>query len=209
MPDYRTPLPRVFAGSLQAAVNRVLDLDPAAGKHLERLEGKVLALEIDGLGIVLYLTSRYGVVHIGVEGDGEPDATVRGTPFALFSMAAPGEAEHWDEAGSGVHISGDARLARELEQVFRNLDPDWEGQLAAMFGDVLGFQLASGLGKGVEFLRRAANQTAEMTGRYMRGEAASLLRPEEFQAFGEEVRHLAEELDELEAQLQRMQDRAE
>lgn len=209
MPDYRTPLPQVFASSLEAAINRVLALDPNAGERLSRLEGRVLQLDVEGLGITLFVTTRYSAVHIKLTSPNEPDTVIRGTPFALFAMATPGELDGWGLPGSRVHISGDANLARDLERVFSQLDPDWEGQLSVIFGEALGFQVASGLKQGAEFLRDAARQSADMAGAYMRDEASALVRPAEFKAFSTEIENLGKTLDELEAKLNSRKDTAE
>jgi len=107
-----------------------------------------------------------------------------------------------------VHISGDANLARDMERVFRQLDPDWEGQLSGMLGDVLGFQVASGLKQGAEFLRESARKTAEMAGAYLRDEASLLVRPDEFRAFGKAVEDLGKALDSLEQRLRQAGGRA-
>lgn len=209
MPEYRTPLPQVFAASLEAAINRVLALDPQATDRLSRLEDRVLELDVQGLGITLYFTARYGTVHINLDNPGEPDTVIRGTPFGLFAMAAPGEIESWGLPGSRVHISGDANLARDLEQVFRKLDPDWEGQLSTMLGDVLGFQVASGLKQGAEFLRESALKTSEMAGSYLREESTLLVRPAEFSAFSNQLKQLETALDKLEKRLKAGGNRAE
>ena len=42
MADYRTPLPALFAGALETAINHLLALDESSGKGLSRLEGKLL-----------------------------------------------------------------------------------------------------------------------------------------------------------------------
>lgn len=209
MPEYRTPLPQLFAASLEAAVNRVLSLDERAAKRLDKLEDKVLQLDVEGLGISLFITSRYGNVHIGVDAPGEPDTVISGTPFALFAMAAPGEMDSWGLPGSRVHISGDANLARDLERVFRQLDPDWEGQMSVMFGEVLGFQIASGLKQGSEFLRASARSAGEMAGRYFRDESSMLITPAEFKSFTQQLGELEKALESLERRVRSAQDDAE
>jgi ubiquinone biosynthesis protein UbiJ len=206
MREYRTPLPQVFASSLEAAINRVLALDATAAKRLERLEGRVLQLEVEGLGITLFMTARHGAVHINLDSPGEPDTVIRGTPLALFAMAAPGDVDSWGLPGSRVHISGDANLARDMERVFRQLDPDWEGQLAVMFGDVLGFQISSGLKQGAAALREALRSTTDMAGAYLREEATVLIRPAELESFRDEVAKLDEALSQLEERLTRLRD---
>lgn len=206
MADYRTPLPQLLASTLEAAVNRVLALDAESAGRLGKLEGRVLQLDVEGLGISLFLTSAYGNVQIGLQAEEEPDTVISGTPFALFAMAAPGDAANWGLPGSRVQISGDANLARDMEQVFSRLDPDWEGPLAGLFGDVLGFQFAAGLRQGVAAVREAAQSTAEMAGAYLRDEAPSLVRPFELKSFGDDVDKLREAVERLEKRLRQMQE---
>ena len=206
MADYRTPLPQLLASSLEAAVNRVLALDAESAGRLGKLEGRVLQLDVEGLGISLFLTSAYGNVQIGLQAEEKPDTVISGTPFALFAMAAPGDAANWGLPGSRVQISGDANLARDMEQVFSRLDPDWEGPLAGLFGDVLGFQFAAGLRQGVAAVREAAQSTAEMAGAYLRDEAPSLVRPFELKSFGDDVDKLREAVERLEKRLRQMQE---
>ena len=209
MPEYRTPLPQLFAASLEAAVNRVLNLDERAASRLDKLEGQVLQLDVEGLGISLFITSRYGNVHIGLDAPGEPDTVISGTPFALFAMAAPGEMDGWGLPGSRVHISGDANLARDLERVFRQLDPDWEGQLSVMFGDVLGFQIASGLKQGGDFLRASARSAGKMAGHYFRDESSMLVTPTEFRSFSQRLGELSKAVESLEARVKAARDASE
>ena len=60
MADYRTPLPQLMAGLIEAGVNRVLALDSEAAKRLLKLQDKCLQLDLEGgdvvHGYVRYLT---------------------------------------------------------------------------------------------------------------------------------------------------------
>ena len=206
MTDYRTPLPQLLADTLEAAVNQVLALDTESAGRLKKLENRFLQLDLEGLGITLFLTAESGSVLISLSLEGEPDTVISGTPFALFAMAAPGDTAGWGLPGSRVQISGDANLARDMEQVFSQLDPDWERPLAALFGDVVGFQFAEGLKQGVSALREAAQNTAEMAGAYLRDEATTLVRPFEMKSFGDDVEKLREAVGELEARLKKIRD---
>jgi len=164
MADYRTPLPQVMAGLVEAGVNRVLALDSESAKRLLKLQGKTLQLDLEGLEITLFLSFDSGNVQVSLDSDQEPDTIISGTPVALFAMAAPGDISNWGLPGSKVHISGDANLARDIERVFSKMDPDWESPVSEVLGDVLGFQLTSGIKQGVEALRTAAEQTVDMAG---------------------------------------------
>jgi len=201
MPDYRTPLPALLAGFLEAGVNRVLALDPASEQRLLKLQGKTLQLDLEGLDITLFLSFDSGNVRVGLDSDTEPDTLVRGTPVALFAMAAPGEAEHWGLPGSNVHIEGDANLARDLERLFSALEPDFEKPITDLLGDVLGFQVASGLKQGAEGMRAAAESTIKMAGSFFRDESETLVRPPELDEFNRAVDTLNDAIERLEARL--------
>src|SRR5210317_780692 len=161
MTEYITPLPGVLGFARETAVNRVLQLDMESPARVKKLEGRLLQLNLEGLGITLFFTFRHGVVRVRLEAEGTPDTVISGTPVALFSMAEPEEAD-WGLTDSKVQINGDASLARDLERIFSKLEPDWEGPLAGMFGDVAGQQLAQGLRQGAETVKEAARSASKV-----------------------------------------------
>ena len=162
MSDYITPLPGVLAFTLETAVNRVLQLYMESPERVNKLEGRLLQVDLKGLGITLFFTFKHGVVRVRLDAEGKPDTIISGTPVALFSMVEPEEVE-WGLPDSKVQINGDASLARDLERIFSKLEPDWEGPLAGMFGDVAGHQLAQGLRQGAE----TAKETARSAGKVL------------------------------------------
>ena len=89
MTEYLTPLPSLLAFALETAVNRVLQLDMESPDRVRKLEGRLLQLDLEGLGITLFFTFRHGVVRVRLQADGTPDTVISGTPVALFSMAKP------------------------------------------------------------------------------------------------------------------------
>jgi ubiquinone biosynthesis protein UbiJ len=203
MPEYRTPLPAMLASFLEAASNRVLALDDASIPRMERLSGKTLELNLEGLEIVLYFSFEYGNVRVELDSEQEPDTRVSGSPVALFAMAAPEEVGNWGLPSSSVQISGDAALARDLGTVFNKLRPDWESPLASVFGDVLGFQIASGIRQGSSALQEAARATFDMSARYLRDESDALASKQEVSQFNRAVDELRDSVDRLEARIRR------
>jgi len=204
MAEYRTPLPQMMAGLLEAGVNRVLALDEESAKRLLKLQGKILQLDLEGLEITLFLSFDSGNVQVSLESDSEPDTIISGTPMALFAMAAPGDISSWGLPGSSVQISGDANLARDIERVFSKMDPDWEKPFADILGDVIGFQFTSGIRQGVEAVRTAAEQTADMAGAYFRDESDEVVRPAELDKFSQAVDQLNDAVERLEARIKNM-----
>lgn len=195
----------MFAGTLEAALNRVLALDAQSPARLERLQGKTLLLDITTLGIRLYFGFDYGHVDVSLEESRPPDTIVRGSPAALFSMAAPAGMGDWGLPGSGVRIEGDAHLARDVEKVFSQLAPDWETPLANVLGDTLGFQLASGLRQGASALREAAQTASGLAAGYFRDESGLLVKQGEMRNFLAMTDRLREGADRLEARIRALE----
>ncbi len=70
MPEYKTPLPGILAATLESAINRLLDLDQDTPARLERLEGRMLQLDIEGVGITLFFAFN------GMQVESEPVQTM-------------------------------------------------------------------------------------------------------------------------------------
>lgn len=198
MPEYRTPLPGLLAAMLEAAINRVLAMDENTPLRLERLADRMLQLDIEGVGITLFIAFTERRVEVGIRSSHEPDTVVSGSPFALFAMAAPEGAGNWGGPDSRVKISGDATLARDLERMFSQLDPDWEGSLSRIFGDVWGHQVASGLRSSAEQARAAADNAGEMLEEFVSRDGGPVVKEEELAGFAQEVDGLAARLEQLE-----------
>jgi ubiquinone biosynthesis protein UbiJ len=124
-------------------------------------------------------------------------------------MAVPDEIGQWGSPESRVNISGDANLARDLERLFSRLDPDWEGRLSRIFGDVWGHQVAAGLRAGAEQARESAGNAGEMISEYMQQSQAPVVRKEEVAAFSEVVNETRDRAETLESRIQKREDSAQ
>ena len=199
--SYRTPLPGLLAALLETGINRALALDPQSETRLQRLADRMLQLDIEGVGITLYIAFTTRRVEVGTRSGHEPDTVISGSPFALFSMAAPEGASNWAGSDSRVTITGDANLARDLERLFSQLDPDWEGSLSRLLGDVWGYQVAAGLRTGANQARRSASEAGEMVREFVTREGGPVVREEELARFAADIDDLHNALARLERRL--------
>ena len=206
MADYRTPLPSILAGMLEAAINRILALDEDTPKRLQRLDERLLQLDLEGVGISLYFSFTTERVDVSIDTDYEPDTIISGSPVALFAMAVPEGAGNWGTPDSRVTITGDANLARDLERLFSRLDPDWETTLSRLMGDVLGHQLAAGLRAGAEQAREAAENAGEMVSEFLNRDEGPLVQVADIKTFADAVDETRDAVERLEARLELMQE---
>ena len=199
--SYRTPLPGLLAALLETGINRALALDAESEARLQRLADRMLQLDIEGVGITLYIAFTTRRVEVGTRSAHEPDTVISGSPAALFSMAAPEGAGIWGTSGSRVTITGDANLARDLERLFSQLDPDWEGSLSRLLGDVWGYQVAAGLRTGASQARRSAAEASEMVREFVTREGGPVVREQELTRFAAGIDDLNSALARLERRL--------
>ena len=193
---------------LESAINRLLDMDEDSPERLDRLEGRMLKLDIEGVGISLFFAFNRGQVEVGTNSSFDPDTVISGSPVALFAMAVPDDMGSWGSPDSRVTITGDANLARDLERLFSRLDPDWEGRLSRIFGDVWGHQVAAGLRAGAEQARESAGNAGEMLSEYMQQNHSPVVRNDEFKAFSEEIEDTRDWLEDLESRMRELEDSA-
>ena len=205
MPEYRTPLPGILAAVLEGGLNRILALDEGSPERLKHLSGRVLQLDIEGIGITLFFSFTERRVSVGTNSTAEPDTVISGSPTALFTMAVPDDAPGWGIGDSRVNISGDANLARDLERLFSKLDPDWESSLSRIFGDVWGYQAAAGLRSGARQAREAAGSAGDMLNEFIESGQGPVLQSTDFSEFS----HSVDELKATAGRIENLLDRLE
>lgn len=194
-------LSALLAGAVERAANAVLALDPDTASRLAEIQGRLVALHLDGPEVTLYLRAEGDRVRVSDTSDDEPETTVRGTPGALFSGAVSEEGRH---TAGRLHIEGDAGLGQTVERLARRLRPDWEEPLARAFGDIAGPRIARGLREGAAWSRSAGRSLAEQAAEYLRDEQRHLVSRAEMDEFVAEVDRLREAVDRLEARLSRL-----
>jgi ubiquinone biosynthesis protein UbiJ len=178
MPGYKTPLPGLLAALLESGINRVLALDENTPERLQRLDDRMLQLDLEGLGITLF--------------------------FAFDSRRVEVGTDYWGTPESRVTISGDANLARDLERLFSRLDPDWEGRLSLLLGDVWGHQVAAGIRAGAEQARESAGNAGEMISEFLDSADGPVARADELSQFAEAVEETRDAVEALDARIRQL-----
>ncbi len=196
--------PQALLAAIEAAFNRYLALDPAALRRVGRLEGRVIAIELTGLDICLFLLpGRDGVQVVG-HYEGEPDARLTGTPLALMRMGLSDDASRQLFA-HGVEIRGDTELGQQFKQILDEVEIDWEEQLSRVTGDVAAHQIGRAARGLAGWGRQTADSLTRDLGEYLQEEARLVPGAAEVQRHIAEVDTLRADVDRLEARVQRLQ----
>lgn len=184
---------------LESLLNRNLAASSAARVLCKRLEGKVLALHIDGAPLSIYFTSQGERVSLATDHAGDADATLSGTPLSLLRLA--GSAPELALRGGAVHIQGDAEVAQSFSELLKHTRPDLEEELSRVIGDVASHQIGNAARAALGFARRASDTLAQNIAEYLQEEGRDNPSRTEAEEFLRAVDTLRDDVDRLEARL--------
>ena len=191
--------------ALEAALNRLLALDPETQDALRLLEGRRIQLTMEAPALALELRVRDGRLAVGPADTGnEPDLAVRSTLGGLLSQIPflrP-------SSGAGVgkmKIAGDADLARQLQKLAERFDPDWNLPFTDVFGEVIGVQVASVVRTTLRTGRDGAVQLAKHGAEFLTEESRDVIGRAELDAHLDDVDALRDRVERLAARMQNLQ----
>lgn len=191
--------------TLEAALNRALALDPETRDGLRALQGQRIVLQIEQPPLAMQVQVDGERLLVGpVDAAGEPDLSVRSTLGALFAQLPMFRRDDAPPVGR-LRVSGDAELARRLQRLAERFDPDWQQPFAAVFGDVLGTQIANTVASALKQARSAGRNFAETTAEYLTEESRDVVGRDELNAFHDDVDALRDDVERLAARVARMQ----
>ena len=205
--------------ALEAALNRAVALDPDTRDALQPLDGRsvVLALDAADAPLAMRLQVDGDRLRVGpVDAAQTPDLAVRSTLGGVLSFGMQtllpkllGKRDD-DEAAVPVgrmRIEGDAELARRLQRLAERFDPDWQQPFTAMFGDVLGVQIANGVAAALRQARVGGQKLAETAAEYLTEESRDVVPRAELDAFHDDVDTLRDDAERLAARIARLKKR--
>jgi ubiquinone biosynthesis protein UbiJ len=196
-------LPLIATATLEKALNRCLKLDPESLAKVIALEGRVIALQIDGLGQMLFLVPTVTGLRVQSVFEGEPDVTIKGGPFSLARM---GLSERPTEVfGNGVEMSGDAHLGRKIQHILDGLNLDWEEQLSHFTGDVIAHQVGNTMRELFAWGRKSSDTLGRDVAEYFQEESRDLVVRAELNPFLDAVDTLRSDVDRLAQRIERLQ----
>ncbi|HQU14539.1 MAG: ubiquinone biosynthesis accessory factor UbiJ [Gammaproteobacteria bacterium] len=188
--------------ALERAFNRYLRLDPDALRDMEGFAGRVIALELDGLGSTVYVMPGPGGVRLTQRYTGAPDTWIRTTLLGLVRLRL-GNA---DAAlfGGEVEISGDTELGQRFREVLDHVEVDWEEQLSHLTGDVIAHQAGNVARAASGWSRRTVERLALDLSEYLHEESRQLATRDEVDIYMDSVDNVRSATDRLAARVARL-----
>jgi ubiquinone biosynthesis protein UbiJ len=198
--------------TLEAALNRALSLDEDTRAALRPLDGHRVAIRLQATSgapapLALQVKVEGDRLAVGPVEEGEADLSVRSTIGGLLSQLPGliGMSRNDDAPPVGkLRIEGDAELARRLQKLAAGFDPDWQRPFAAVFGDVLGVQVADAFAGALRRARALAADGAEAMAEYVTEESRDVVAKAELEAFHDDVDALRDDVERLAARVDRL-----
>jgi len=189
--------------ALEQALNKVLALDPDTQAAISKLDQRRIQLALEAPAIALEISVDGNQLRVGPVQDAEADLGIRSTisgalsqlPFFRSGNAAP--------VGK-VRINGDAELARQLQQLAKGFDPDWEKPFADAFGVIIGPQIAKALREAFRQGASLAKKFSQDSVDFLTEESRDVVGAAEQAAFNEDVDDLRDRAERVIARLEKL-----
>ena len=196
--------------ALEVALNRALALDPDTRTALVALDGQRIALTLESPALAMQIGVSGQRLTVGpVDPSQEADLAVRSTlGGVLAQLPFLANARRGNNAPAGrVKVSGDAELARRLQQLATRFDPDWQQPFVTAFGEILGVQIAQTLRAALLQARRSARDLAETAAEYVTEELRDVVPRAELDAFHDDVDVIRDDVERMAARVARLRQR--
>lgn len=192
-------------GTVESALNAALRLDPYTVQRLNGLAGKVVAVELRGVNLTLYLALHAGRIEVRDTHAGAADAHLSGTPlsFARLGLSGDRSALHTGD----IQISGDTELGQQLRDILAAMDIDWEEHLSRFTGDVIAHQAGNAARAAQRWAQQSSSALLQDTGEYLQYERELLPDRAQVETFMQQVDVLRDDVERLEARVRRLQQR--
>ena len=189
---------------LERSINRALALDAVSPDKMQRLAGKVIALEIEDLDQVIHLVPDKDGVQARQPSGQSPDVAISGR-FGDYLRGAAATLRNSSQPDSTLRISGDPETLEQLRAVLVSLD--LEEAVSQIAGDTAARKLVTGLRDITGWLNQAGDSIAENIGEVLKEEKLLLATGPRHERFLNDAARLQESTDRLEERVNRLERR--
>lgn len=189
--------------SAERGINQVLHMDSTALPRLDRLSGKVIAVECTRPAFHLYILPSDEGLMLASRWEAGADVTLRAPAASLVRLALSKDKNavlHSPE----VDLEGESGVLLELVGVLQDLDLDWEYELQRWLGPVITPLIGSHLRNGARWSRNSFDSLNHNLAEYLAEESRTLVGKREAEARFAELDQTRQDLERLEARFERL-----
>jgi len=186
-------------------LNRGLAQSTSAARLATQLEGRVLALTIEASPLDFRLAIRGGRFALSLPDGAAPDASISGTTLGLARLLR--EDPQTVIRQGAVRLAGDSEMAERFRALLGFAVPDFEEELAKLFGDPLARQMGNAARGFAAWSEAAGESIARSAAEYAQHEARVTPTAGELREWASAVDALVDDVARAEARLARLGER--
>lgn len=190
--------------ALEKALNHALALDDASSDKIQKLNNKVLEIIIKPLDIFFFMTFVDSKLKLLSNYTNKADVVIHSNPIGLIRLSLLPASKSRSLFNDKVKISGDLELGKQVQQLFSELDIDWEGHLAHFTGDVVAHQLGSIYRSGRSFKDKITTSLKRNVVEYLQEEIREIPSLEEIEDFYNDIDELSLRTERLSAHVNKL-----
>lgn len=191
---------QIMATVFERSLNATLAMDPGSVQLLAKLEGRVIAMNIESLDGIFYLLPHRDRVSIEIDHDQNPDIVIEGGLLA-YARSATASVRGSANPDQLLEISGDANLVAVMRDFLRSLQPDFEERLSSLIGDIPARQAGNQIRSFAEWAEQVGQSIAVNTGEYLTEEKRLLVVRSRIDRFLIAVNQLRNDTEQLAGRL--------
>ena len=191
---------QIMATVFERSLNATLAMDPGSVQLLAKLEGKVIAMNIESLDGSFYLLPHGDRVSIEIDHDQNPDIVIEGGLLA-YVRSATASVRGSANPDQLLEISGDANLVAGMRDFLRSLQPDFEERLSSLIGDIPARQASNQIRSFAEWAEQVGQSIAVNTSEYLTEEKRLLVVRSRIDRFLIAVNQLRNDTEQLAGRL--------
>ena len=187
----------------ESLINKAMDYDPSSQTSITYLDGKSLKIECTLPQVSFYVLFRKESVSLKDQYKNTPDITLKGTALSFGSLSINMD-KRVSFFNSGIQISGDQELLSRLQDLFKNLDIDWEAALSDIIGDIPANLIGKSLRSSLDWKRNMLKRTTKAAVEFSQEEARLIPSINEVDGFNKEVKQIQNEAERLAAKTKKL-----
>ena len=193
---------QLISKSLTKILNHALHQNPPSLPLLNRLAGKIIRIELNHLELSLTLFLDVQGITVLSDYEGEVNVRITGAPFTLLRLLL--QEQPLLANNPQVSVTGEIGTAQQLLELIRELNTDWEEQIAQWLGDIPAHYLTNSFRQTQEYTHDRFNTLQLNLSEYLQEEARHLPNPVEMELFLDTIDTLRDDLERLEQRIQRL-----
>ncbi len=196
----------LFHGIVETAINQYLALDPYISQSLTKFDNKVIQLELKQPDIRLFLLFQAHKILLMGNYSGEADTIIEANTLDLMRITHMSPLEKQQAIFQGkLKIRGNTALGQAFENLFAELEIDWEEQLSHFTGDVIAHQLMETLKTARLGQQQLQDKILHDLAEFLQYETRDLPEPREHQNFVCAVDQIRCDVERAEARIERLE----